>query len=212
MRELQRIAIELLTKPFGINMGEDFYSIHKCKVYEVKQNANWEKYAAYVKFFEQAIDWKLMAYLFYPYYWADKCDWAELVQTKDENDPIFESFLQSGMARMTIPVRRGFENAVDYYMETGDIWNGGGLVVDTDDQLYLSIEDELKEIEGFVEDEWETRVPTALTIVQGKSVYLDDEGLPCCEHLTEEGIDTQLLASEALLGTETSVEIVEENS
>jgi len=49
-----------------------------------------------------------------------------------------------------------------------------------------------------------------MNVVQGKSVYLDDEGLPCCEHITEDGMDTQLKSSEAILGIETSTEIVEE--
>jgi len=141
-----------------------------------------------------------MAYLFYPYYWADKCDWIKLFQIKDAADPIFEAFLQSGMARAVIPVRKGFEEAVDYYMETGDIWNGGGLVLDTDDDLYLSIDEELLEIEGFVDDEWQTRVPTTLTIVQGRSVFLEDEGLPCCNKLEEAEVDTLLRPSTAILG------------
>jgi hypothetical protein len=199
-RELQRIAIEMLTKPFGIKMGGDYYYSTKCEVPQVEQSAAWRKYSSHVKWFEQCMDWSLMAYLFYPYYWADKCSWATLLQTKDADDQIFEAFLQSGMARVVIPVRRGFEEAVDYYLGTGDIWNGGGLILETDDDLYLSIDEELKEPEGFVGREWQTRVPTSLTIVQGNSVYLEDEGLPCCAAITEQQIDTKLRGSDAILG------------
>ncbi|HSE41817.1 MAG TPA: hypothetical protein VLH08_13725, partial [Acidobacteriota bacterium] len=200
-RELQRIAIEMLTKPLGVRMGEDFYFPDQCKIPKVEQTRWWEVYSSHVKFFEQAFDWSLIAYLFYPYYWADECDWVDLLQTKDASDPIFEAFLQSGMARVVVPVRRGFEEAVDYYMETGDIWNGGGLVLDTDDDLYLSIDEELLEVEGFVANEWQTRVPTTLTIVQGRSVFLEDEGLPCCGDLEESGVDTLLRPSTAMLGS-----------
>lgn len=200
-RELQRIAIELLTKPFGLQVGKDFYyESNQCKVPQVKQNQAWEKYASRVKFFEQAFDWQYMAYLFYPYYWADKCDWRDLFQLEPSDDPIFQSFLQSGMSRMVVPVRKGFEEAVNYFLETGDIWNGGGLVMDTDDDLYLSIDEELQEMEGFVDQEWQTRVPTTLTIVQGKSVYLEDEGLPCCDKEEENNVDTLLRPSTAILG------------
>jgi hypothetical protein len=203
-RELQRVATEMLTKPFGIKMGSDFYHRGKCNVPQVDQNKKWEIYSSHVKFFEQAFEWKLMAYLFYPYYWADKCDWTDLIQTQHTSDTIFEAFLQSGMARVVVPVRQGFEEAIDYYMETGDIWNGGGLVMDTDDDLYLSIDEELQEAEGFVDHSWQTRVPTTLTIVQGNSVYLDDEGLPCCNKLEHAGVDNLLKGSTAILGNGTA--------
>ena len=100
---------------------------------------------------------------------------------------ILQSFLQSGMGRVLVPVREGFEDAVVYFMETGEIWNGTGIVIDTDDELYLSIVDEITFIEGKVEDEWETTIPTSLTIVQGDSAYLEDEGLPCCHEGKPDG-------------------------
>ena len=196
----------MLTKPFGITLGADFYYDGDCDIPQVTQTDKWKEYSSHVKFFEQAIDWSLMAYLFYPYYWASKCVWVDLLQTTEANDSIFEGFLQSGMASAVIPVRKGFEDAVNYYLETGDIWNGGGLVLDFDDDLYLSIDEELQEIEGAVEEEWETRVPTTLTIVQGNSVYLEDEGLPCCDELEETGIDTLLRGSSTILGESTSIE------
>tara|TARA_R110000744_G_scaffold315671_1_gene422486 strand:+ start:486 stop:3941 length:3456 start_codon:yes stop_codon:yes gene_type:complete len=208
-RELKRSAIEMLTEPFFDSndpfknrVGADFYKYDHCEqtIPSIKQNLNWEKYASHVKFFEQAFDWKLIAYLFYPYYWASKCDWYDLMNIRDVQDAIFKGFLQSGMARMVVPVRKGFEEAVNYYFETGDIWNGGGLVLDTDDDLYLSIDEELQEPEGFVDEEWQTRVPTTLTIIQGDSVFLEDEGLPCCDKMDQQGADTLLRGSSNILG------------
>jgi hypothetical protein len=122
-----------------------------------------------------------MSHIFYDYYWAKKCDWKELFQEQDSVDHVLQEFLQSGMARIMVPVRDGFEDAVVYFMETGEIWNGTGIVIDTDDELYLSIVDEITHTAGDVEKVWDTIVPTSLTIVQGKSAYLDDEGLPCCK-------------------------------
>ena len=146
---------------------------------QIKLTQEFELYGEQVKFLVQAFDWSLMSYLFYPYYWADKCDWAALMQSKD-SDLIFQAFLQAGMARVVVPVRPEFEEAVTFYLETGDIWLGGGLVAESEGSLYQSILEDLHTVQGIVEDEWETRVPTTLAIVQNKSAQLNQEGLPCC--------------------------------
>lgn len=179
--ELKRLCIEMLTKPFGIPQGKDFYQDGACEVPELKLTKELDIYSSRVKFFEQAFDWDLMSQKFYPYYWAKRCDWKALFQAQDGNDYIFQSFLQSGMGRVVVPVRLGFEDAVTYFMETGEVWNGNGMAVKTDDDLYLSIVDEMTQVGGYVEGaEWETVVPSSLTIVQARSALLDDEGLPCC--------------------------------
>jgi hypothetical protein len=179
--ELKRLCIEMLTKPFGIEQGRDFYQAGACNVPDLILNTTLDVYSSRVKFFEQAFDWDLMSQKFYPYYWAKRCDWKTLFQSQDGNDYIFQSFLQSGMGRVVVPVRQGFEDAVTYFMETGEVWNGVGMAFDTDDQLYLSIVDELTQPAGYVEGiEWETTVPSTLTILQARSALLDEEGLPCC--------------------------------
>lgn len=179
--ELKRLCIEMLTRPFGIEQGRDFYQPGDCNVPELKLSADLDVYSSRVKFFEQAFDWDIMSQRFYPYYWAKRCDWKALFQSQDGNDYIFQSFLQSGMGRVVVPVREGFEDAVVYFMETGEVWNGTGMTFDTDDELYLSIIDELAQPAGYVEGaEWETTVPSSLTIVQARSALLDEEGLPCC--------------------------------
>lgn len=180
--ELKRLCIEMLTKPFGIEMGKDFYQNGEHDIPEIKLGSSLDTYSSHVKFFEQAFDWEIMAQKFYPYYWADRSDWKKLFQTQDGLDYSYQAFLQSGMGRVVVPVREGFEDAVAYFMETGEVWNGSGLVIDTTDKLYLSIVDETTNIEGVVEgQEWETVVPTSLKVLQGKSVLLNEEGLPCCE-------------------------------
>jgi len=201
-RELKRACIEMITKPFCRKQGEKLYDdINACDKYQipqVKQNAAFEQYASQVKFFEQAFEWNLISYLFYPYYWADKCDWADLMKSKN-SDTVFQAFLQAGMARVVVPVRPQFNQAVTYYMETGDIWLGGDLVPGTDNDLYLSLAEELEEIEGEVENEWETRVPTTLAIVQDKSAKLTEEGLPCCHEVENEEYTTNIKESDYIL-------------
>ena len=180
--ELKRLCIEMLAKPFGIQQGKNFYKVTQCDIPALELTKSLDVYASHVKFFEQAFDWDLMSKFFYPYYWADKCDWKELFQAQDSNDYFFQQFLQSGMGRVVLPVREGFEDAVTFFMETGKIWSGTGLVVDMDDDLYVSIVDEMTQVQGRVEgEEWETIVPSTLTIVQSLSAKLSEGGLPCCE-------------------------------
>ncbi len=181
--ELKRLCIEMLTKPFGIQQGKDFYQNGNCDVPELILGPELDKYASNVVFFENAFDWEIMSQVFYPYYWAKKCDWVSLFQEQSSDDYIFQAFLQSGLGRVVLPVRPGFEDAVVYFMETGEVWNGLGIALNTDDELYVSIVDEMTEIKGAVEgEEWETIVPSDLTIIQARSALLDEEGLPCCHN------------------------------
>ena len=185
-REIKRLSIEMIAFPFGRAVGEDHMVLDRCKVPSVDQGPRWSEYASHAKFYEQAFEWEALSYSFYPYYWADRCDWADRFQLSAPSDPLFESFLQAGMARAIVPVRPGFEEAVNLYLETGQVWNGADMVVDTDDDLYVSITEELQEPESFIEETWQTRVPTTLTIVQGDSVFLEGEGLPCCTEVVED--------------------------
>lgn len=179
-RELKRIAIELLAEQKGYDVSKyNYLPADNNDISKVNKTAALQTHAATVKFFEQAFDWEIMAYIFYPYFYANEGDWKDLFQQQDAADPIFQTFLQSGMARTVVPVRKGFEDAVNWYMITGEIWNGEGLVVDTDDELYLSVAEEMQSIEGEVEGTWETRLPTSLTVIQAGSIGLNVEGLPC---------------------------------
>ena len=147
----------------------------------VVQNQELDDYAARVKFLEQAFEWNLLSYNLYPFYWAEKKKWIDLYDLSNVEDPIHKAFLQSGMARVMVTVRPGFEEAVNWYMTTGQIWNGG-QVPTVNDPLFLSIVDELRVTTGKVEETWETRVPTSLTIIQAGEIGLEvDKALPCCE-------------------------------
>lgn len=168
-----------------LNMGKGFIQGTATTTTHVKINATMDKYAATVKFFEQAFEWELMDYMFYPFYWADRTRWQQLYNL-DNDDALFRSFLQAGMARTVLTVRPGFEEAVMFYMNTGLIWNGGDMPV-LNDPLYLSIKNELATPEYFIDETWETRVPSTLTVIQAKSIALNAEGLPCyCDEEAEE--------------------------
>lgn len=146
--------------------------------YETNLSAKLDKYSAFVKFMEQAFEWEILSYHLYPYYWGKKSRWTEMYQS-DDTDPLFRSFLQSGMARVVVTVRPGFENAVQFFMATGKIWKGGEVPV-IGDELYLSIVDEMKEPKGEKQGKaWITKLPTSLTILQAESIGLQvEQALP----------------------------------
>jgi len=145
---------------------------------QVKLTKSLDEYTSLVKFMEQAFEWDIMSYNFYPYFWGAKKDWGELYQS-ESIDPLFRSFLQSGMARVVVTVKPGFEDAVQFYMSTGKIWSGGEVPV-IGDPMYLSIVDEMREPTGEkVGKFWMTRIPTSLNILQAESIGLKvEQALP----------------------------------
>ncbi|MGB1216342.1 MAG: hypothetical protein ACPG5P_00615, partial [Saprospiraceae bacterium] len=191
-RELKRVAIGMMLRPFGRWQGRNnYYDVNPANNYHVDQNAAFASHARIVKFFEEAIDWEIMAYELYPYSWAGEDQWKGLLGTTSKSDMIFQSFLQSGMAKMVVPVRAGYEKSMMFYLDTGVIWDGDWFVTDGMDGLYQSVSDELQielNDEGYPVDEkdnviieakWKTRIPTSLTVIQKYSGTLDDDGLPC---------------------------------
>ncbi|WP_312297353.1 hypothetical protein [Chryseobacterium sp.] len=149
---------------------------------DIKVDEKLDRYSAFIKFMEQAFEWEIMSYYFYPYYWGERKSWADLYQF-DDNDPTFRAFMQSGMARVIVTVRPGFEEAVRHFLATGQIWNGGEVPV-IDDPLFLSIVDELRSPKATKEGEpWREKIPTSLTILQAASIGLKvEKALPCsCE-------------------------------
>jgi hypothetical protein len=119
-----------------------------------------------VRFFEQAFEWDKIGYVFYPYYWARSGQWFDKLSLTNA-DPLFESFLKAGYARVVIPVRTGFEEAIIYFLISDKVWLGGALPSVTD-PTYLPITEEIKEqTDGPdggipVGNPWEFRLPTQL--------------------------------------------------
>ncbi|RXM52154.1 MULTISPECIES: hypothetical protein [unclassified Chryseobacterium] len=148
------------------------------KDFSIILSEDLEQYASLAKFMEQAFEWSIMDYTFYPYYWANRDEW-QTMYLSESSDPLFRNFLQAGMARVIVTVKPGFEDAVQFFMCTGKIWNGGEVPV-IGDPLYLSIVDELRQPTGIPQGKfWITRIPTTLTILQAESVGLDvDQPLP----------------------------------
>jgi len=184
------------------NMGSEYYTGTTFTTFKVTQSADMENYANFARFMEQAFEWNIMSYNFYPYYWGNRENWVELFQSEDD-DAAFRAFMQAGMARVTVTVRPGFEDAVMHYMRIGQIWNGGQVPI-IGDKLYMSIADELKEQEYTVEETWETVVPTSLIGIQKEGLLVDINGLPCGDGCEIDGEHNPLVPNSSKLGPGTT--------
>ncbi|PZU91641.1 MAG: hypothetical protein DI529_00295 [Chryseobacterium sp.] len=153
------------------NIGTKMYTGDQLLDFKVDRT-DIDEYTSFAKFMEQAFEWDIMSYNLYPYYWGNKTEWGSMYVSENA-DPLFRSFLRSGMARVVVTVRPGFEDAVQFYMATGRLWNGGEVPV-IGDPMYLSIVDELKDIKGETQGKpWITRIPTSLTILQAQNIGLE---------------------------------------
>ena len=102
----------------------------------------------------------------YPYFWGRKPLWDERIVYED-TDPLFNQFLKAGYCRVSVPIRPGFEGAVDHFITFGELWDGGPLPA-ISNPLYLPIADEIAERldrpgeEVPQGDPWDVRIPTSL--------------------------------------------------
>ena len=103
-----------------------------------------EQQGMFVQFFEQAFDWNLMTYIFYPYFWQNKCNWGKSLK-EEAGDLIFEKFLQAGSCHVLIPIRNAFYDYVQHFINFGEIWGGVGTMPLPGDPHYVSLAQEIKE-------------------------------------------------------------------
>jgi hypothetical protein len=137
-----------------------------------KANANGK----FIRFLENAFEWQNMLYVSYPHLWGRRARWISALNITDP-DPDFAAFLRAGAARVQVPVRPGFENAVAYFVYTGNIWDGND-VPRVNDDLYVPIIDEITTNLGKLDNgvpyptgskAWEVVIPTDLVLVQDVS-------------------------------------------
>ncbi|MCT2408495.1 hypothetical protein NZD88_13170 [Chryseobacterium antibioticum] len=209
---LKHNCIAYLLQDYIAPLGKAFTVGDKMSNFEVILGEKLEEYTALAKFMEQAFEWNIMDYTFYPYYWGDRKRWQEMYLSQN-TDPLFRSFLQAGMARVIVTVKPGFEDAVQFFMSTGRIWNGGEVPV-IGDPMYLSIVDELREPMGMKQGKpWITTLPTSLNILQEGSAGLHTlNALPFTKEDPEEfevpsdvvTEDTDFVKNDNLLGVQES--------
>lgn len=136
--------------------------------------------SAEIQFVEEAFEWENLSFVLYPYYWADATKWADLERIGSP-DAAFDRFLRAGSARVVLPSRPGFEAATQLYTIFGLLW-GGGPAPAPDDDLYLSIADEIRAqqlapADGTPGEHWEVRLPTTLVYLSplGTALPLEND-------------------------------------
>lgn len=150
--ELKRLAIAIVSgQNFDLfNAMSD--SGEPLRYPQVVDFAEAEAEGNYIQFLEQALEWQHMTYVFYPYFWGRKEGWVDVLNS-DDVDPLFGQFLRAGAARVQVPVRPGFVEAMDYFLKRGLPWNGGEPPhiddsADTGDPPFIPIIQELREQTG----------------------------------------------------------------
>lgn len=183
--ELKRGCLELLTDQHFDSFG----AIDILNNVPTQNNGRALSEGPVIEFFEQAFEWNEMTYIFYPYFWGRKSEWLSRISIKDA-DPIFGKFLQSGYARVVVPVRRTLENDIAYYMKTGVIWGNShsGDAPMPEDPDYVPIVQEIKEMDDSLSSTsedglpegapWQIAVPTPLVCLDSDSVKLPSWDLP----------------------------------
>ena len=170
-RELQRACITLLAGDYYNDY--DATKLVSAQGYPEFDLAEAASEAYRVQFFQQVMEWGEMAYLFYPHFWGRKDRWVDMLRL-DDDDPVFAGFLKAGYARVVVPVQPAYEDALLYFLESnGVLWNGGEPPT-LEDELYISIIDELKEPVGKPRGKpWEVVVPTTLVVLDESSELPD---------------------------------------
>jgi hypothetical protein len=127
------------------------------------------------KLLEQAFEWDNINYIFYPYFYGRKANWAKRMQLTDK-DTLFQKFLQAGYARVVVPVRPGFERLAMLYSWLPQMINctdlSGTWVPGIDNPLHQAIADELKESGMIVADDKMPIVAHYVEKVPTNFVYL----------------------------------------
>lgn len=144
--ELKRMAISYLTCQFFDRFDAMKHRVRPCG-YPQMDIAEAEEEGRFIQFCEQAFNWSLITYIFYPYFWGRKCAWADKMK-EESNDLIFQQFLSAGSSHVLIPIRDGFFDLVQYFLATGEIWGSNGTPPTPADPHYLSMAQEIKEQKG----------------------------------------------------------------
>jgi hypothetical protein len=169
--ELQRCAIEVFR-----NLSLDFDLIREGSGLDPVPRSDFPSLAEAspeILFLSQAFEWSNMTFILYPYFFGRRKDWPLKMQFSDL-DANFIEFLKSGAARVQVPVRPGFQEAVDHYMMTREPYFGKGMP-EIGDDLYLPYLDEARESMGASLDgkhrtdlDFEVTVPTTLVVARNK--------------------------------------------
>ena len=161
--ELQRTVLAMLT-------GQNFSTFNALRVdsfgFPYPDATATLALSAYIRFFEQAVEWDHLECSFFPYFWGSRSSWISKLLTK-ETDPKFAAFLAAGAARVVLPIRPGYETAFEKFLNTGTTPSTTQLL-DVGGPLWVSLIAELRtqgaepDFEKPVGPPWEFRLASEL--------------------------------------------------
>lgn len=122
--QLKQAAIASISCQFFDGMDAMKHAVEPCG-FPQPDLPEAEREGVFIRFFEQAFEWKLINFIFYPYFWGRKCTWEDKINQEADNI-LFQKFLSAGAARLSIPVRPGFEGHVNWFLKTRQIWGETG--------------------------------------------------------------------------------------
>jgi hypothetical protein len=175
-RELKRGALTLLTG----QQFDDFDAMRRAVPPYGYPQMNLPDAAAeggYIQFFEQAFEWGNISYRFFPYFWGRKAEWPAYLR-QDDGDTLFAQFLQAGAARVQIPVRPGYEQAVLYLLQTGNKpWEEDDTSFNIQGSLYNAMVDEIvnEQLGAFTKGQGTIAVQQGSTSVAGTDTAFDEK-------------------------------------
>jgi hypothetical protein len=109
--ELQKWAIKSMRRvPQNFNAVEQVAGLQEVSPHHA------EAQAPVVRFYENAFEWEHMNYFLYPYHWARRASWRTRAAAAS-NDPLHQSFLKAGAARVIVPVTPGYEAKVAWFLD-----------------------------------------------------------------------------------------------
>lgn len=181
-QELQRSAMEIFR-----NLSMDFDLLREGSSVHAIPRIDFPSLveaSPEILFLSQAFEWHNMTFVLYPYFFGRRPEWP-MKMLLEGVDSDFVEFLKSGAARVQVPVRPGWEAAVDHYMMTREPFFGQGLPQIGDD-LYLPYVDEARDAGGAAlggehvgELDFEVTVPTTLVVARnGKKIDVASGTLP----------------------------------
>lgn len=125
-----------------------------------------------IAFLERAFEWEHMTYLFHPYFYGRVGEWSRRVIELGLPDPNMSAFLRAGAARVLVPARPEFAEALLRFAQVGNLPPGNESLLVAEDAIEAMIEEVRArgtdsipnaEPEG---DPWEVKLPTSLVLLQ----------------------------------------------
>jgi len=169
-RKAAVIQSELKRSTLAVLTNQNFSGFNASKVdslgFPYPDAAATTGLSAYIRFFEQAVEWEHLEYAVYPYFWGSRSSWVSKLLGNEAN-PAFAAFLDSGAARVVLPIRPGYERAFERFLNTGKTPTTDELL-DVGGPLWVSLVAQLRAqgapdaAEVAVGEPWEFRLASDL--------------------------------------------------